>query len=90
MARPIRHVHVSTRFARAFKRLDPQARQQAVEAERLFRADAFDPRLRTHPLKGVLEGLWAFSVTNRLRVLFEFLRVDTVLFIDIGSHDIYR
>jgi prevent-host-death family protein len=36
--------------------------------------------------KGKLRGLWAFSVTRDIRIIFEFLNGDEVLFHDIGSH----
>jgi addiction module RelE/StbE family toxin len=45
------------------------------------------PQLRTHKLTGKLEGLWAFSVDDDYRVVFEFIGQDKVLLIDIGSHD---
>ena len=44
-------------------------------------------QLRTHKLSGKLEGLWAFSVDEDCRVVFEFIGEDRVLLIDIGSHD---
>ncbi|MBI4678693.1 MAG: hypothetical protein HY748_14030 [Elusimicrobia bacterium] len=55
-----------------------------------FRADAFDPRLKTHALKGNLKGLWAYSVDREHRILFEFLAADEALYHDIGLHEIYR
>jgi len=58
----------------------------AEKKERVFRLDAFDPRLGAHKLKGKLRGLWAFSVTRDIRIIFEFLNSDEVLFHDIGPH----
>ena len=91
MKRPITAIHTSSHFARQFRRL-PSVIQDAAEArERLFRADAFDPRLRTHKLSGALEGMWAFSVTHTIRIVFRFLGPDEVLFYSIGPHEIvYR
>ena len=53
----------------------------------LFLASPFSPQLRTHKLSGKLKELWAFSVDEDCRVVFEFLGEDKVLLIDIGSHD---
>ncbi len=39
-------------------------------ALRRFAADPKDPLLRTHKLSGDLDGYWAFSVDDDLRVLF--------------------
>jgi mRNA-degrading endonuclease YafQ of YafQ-DinJ toxin-antitoxin module len=52
--------------------------------------DAFDPRLRTHKLKGELSAYWAYSVNREYRVLFRFLGPSEVLYYDVGTHEIYR
>ena len=48
--------------------------------------DPFDLTLHTHPLKGNLHGLYACSLTYKLRIVFE-LTDDCIALIDIGSHD---
>ena len=53
----------------------------------LFSKNPFLPRLRTHKLTGGLEGLWAFSVAFDCRIIFEFIKDNEVLLIDIGSHE---
>ena len=53
----------------------------------LFSSNPFDKQLRTHKLTGKLQGLWAFSVDYRTRVIFSFLSDDEVLLVDIGGHD---
>jgi mRNA-degrading endonuclease YafQ of YafQ-DinJ toxin-antitoxin module len=88
MKRPIKAVYVTTHFERRYKKLPAPLQALAEEKERLFRADAFDPRLNTHKLKGKLKGLWAFSVTPDIRIIFEFLDGDEVLFHDIGPHGV--
>lgn len=91
MKRPITTIHTTSHFARQFRRLPPEIQDAAEARERLFRADAFDPRLRTHKLSGALEGNWAFPVTHSIRIVFKFLRPDEVLFYSIGPHEIvYR
>jgi len=86
--RPIATIRVTPHFARQYKHLSPEVKEMAEAREQIFRADAFDPRLRTHKLSGRLEGLWAFSVTYELRVIFEFLGADEVLFHSIGPHQV--
>ena len=63
---------------------------QAVIKDRWFRINTFDSRLKTHPLKGKLKGLWSYSINRDYRVLFEFLSSTEVLYHDIGTHDVYR
>ena len=83
-------VHLTPRFQRAYRKLPPTLRALATERDQLFRRHAFDPRLKTHALKGQLKGLWSYSVDYRHRILFEFIGRDEALYHDIGSHDVYR
>lgn len=79
------------KFIRQFKKLPPEIKHVAIQKEKIFRADPFDPRLKTHKLQGELEGFWSFSVTYSYRIIFDFTDVDkdTVRFYMIGNHDIY-
>lgn len=86
MKRPIRTIYVTSHFERQYKKLLKSVQVAAEKQERIFRSDAFDTRLGTHKLKGKLRGLWAFSVTRDIRIVFEFLNGDEVLFHDIGPH----
>ena len=90
MSRRILRVSVSPHFERIVRKLPTRLQRQATEHDQIFRANPFDGRLKTHPLKGKLKGLWAYSVDYRHRVLFEFLNDTEVLYHDIGSHDVYR
>lgn len=59
---------------------------------RLLQNDPFHNSLKTHKLKGVLDGSWACSVDYDLRIIFDFVKnPDTketeILLIDIGSHE---
>ena len=83
-------IEYSRNFVKQFKKLSPQIQKQAVKAEKLFKKDPFSPKLKTHKLSGRLEGLWAFSINYKDRIIFEFLGKEKVLFHKIGSHDIYK
>lgn len=87
MKRPIRTIYFTTHFQRKYRRLSPDQKLLAEKKETIFRADAFDPRLRTHKLKGRLEGRWAFSVSSDLRIVFRFVSDAEALFLDVGAHD---
>ena len=88
--RPIKHIQYSSRFARSLKALSSEFKKMIEERETIFRADCFDARLKTHKLKGRLDGYWSFSLTYSHRVLFEFISKDTVGFVDVGDHAIYQ
>ncbi|WP_417914692.1 type II toxin-antitoxin system YafQ family toxin [Candidatus Electronema sp. JM] len=56
----------------------------------LLSEDAFHPLLRTHKLKGNLEGSWACSVAYDLRIVFSFVDYagsEAILLEAIGTHD---
>jgi len=56
----------------------------------LLSEDAFQPKLKTHKLKGSLEGSWACSGGYDLRIIFEFVSFENseaILLQTIGSHD---
>ena len=88
--RPISRLAVTPHFQRAFRNLPSPIQTLATKKDQFFRANAFDARLKTHALKGRLNGLWSYSVDYRHRVLFEFLTNHEVLYHDIGPHDVYR
>jgi mRNA-degrading endonuclease YafQ of YafQ-DinJ toxin-antitoxin module len=83
----------SPAFARAAKRFvgkNPGAADAIRSALKLLVEDAFDPRLRTHKLKGDLAGCWAASAGYNLRIVFEFVPQDNgeaILLLSIGTHD---
>jgi addiction module RelE/StbE family toxin len=80
-------------FARALRRYLKKNPQSATDVEAtlaLLAEDAFDPRLKTHKLKGDFDGTWACSVGYDLRLLFEFVQqagAEAILLLTIGTHD---
>jgi addiction module RelE/StbE family toxin len=81
-------VRTARRFLRRRQPLQPHVR----EVLRILEQDPFDPRLKTHPLHGKLEGLHACRVTRSVRLV---LRIEseerTVTLLDLGEHDqVYR
>lgn len=56
----------------------------------LFMSNPFDPSLKTHKLTGKLSHYWSFSIDYQIRILFEFIDEETVGFIAMGTHEIYK
>lgn len=81
------NVEYSKKFLRSIKKLSKDLQGKALECEELFRRNIFDPRLHTHKLHGKDKDLWAYSINNKYRIKFLFFENDTVLYIDIGTHD---
>jgi mRNA-degrading endonuclease YafQ of YafQ-DinJ toxin-antitoxin module len=80
----------TSHFLRALKKLPVELKPEIRKREQWFRANCFDARLKTHALSGKLDGFWAFSITHKHRVMFAFHKKDSVDFVDVGDHDIYR
>ncbi len=83
-------IRYSPRFARRYKKLLASVQSAAERRELIFRKDWKNPLLTAHKLGGKLDGLWAFSVNNRYRIIFEFVATHTVIFHTIGDHGIYE
>lgn len=84
-------VFYTAKFKRAYKKIPSEIKDKAEERETIFRMDPFDSVLKTHKLKGELEGLWSFSIDFKYRIIFEFTNEQqTVVFHGVGTHDIYK
>jgi addiction module RelE/StbE family toxin len=83
----------SSSFIRSAKRTvkkDPRLAKDIQATLELLSEDAFHPRLKTHKLKGNLEGSWACSVGYDLRIVFEFVQhegTEAILLETVGTHD---
>ena len=56
----------------------------------LLTADCFHPRLKTHKLKGELEGCWACSAGYDLRLVFKFVEfegAEAILLLTVSAHE---
>jgi mRNA-degrading endonuclease YafQ of YafQ-DinJ toxin-antitoxin module len=75
------------RAARRHLKKNPRAVRTLGATLLLLAEDAFDPRLKTHKLKGDLDGIWACSAGYDLRILFELVQHDgaeAVLLLTMG------
>ena len=83
----------SSSFVRAAKRIvkgHPDSAENIREALCLLEEDATHPRLKTHKLKGKLEGSWACSAGYDLRIIFRFGQYENqaAVFLEtMGTHD---
>jgi addiction module RelE/StbE family toxin len=83
----------SNAFVRDAKRLakkDIETVERVLATLALLEEDAFQPRLKTHKLKGDLVGSWACSVSPDLRIVFEFVThagCEAILLQSLGTHD---
>ena len=83
-------VNITSEFTKSFRKLPKPVQVAATKKDLLFRVNPFYPSLRTHKLKGELNGFWSYSVNYSYRVLFRFINDNEVLYYDVGTHNIYR
>jgi len=85
----IKTIRVTSLFEKHYRKLPQRVKEEAKTKERTFRENPFDPTLRTHKLHGPEKEAYAFWISYSYRIKFIFLDEDSVLFLDIGTHDIY-
>ena len=83
----------STAFVRAAKqwlKKHPQLVNELQTTLTLLTEDAFNPKLKTHKLKGSFMGCWACSGGYDVRIVFEFVQfegTEAILLQTMGTHD---
>ncbi len=76
-------------FIREYKNLPLALQEEVKEKIALFAKDPRQPSLKTHKLKGRLQGSFSFSVNYRYRIIFEYDSGSTVALLGVGDHSIY-
>ena len=83
-------IYYSSKFAREYRKLPLKVKKCAERKEQIFRKNPFDPKLKTHKLKGSLKGFLSFSISQKYRIIFEFVNSHIVWFHSVGEHSIYK
>lgn len=78
------------KFVKTYRKIPTKIKILAEKKEKLFRKNPYDPRLKTHVLRGDLEGRWSFSVNYQYRIVFRFDGTKKVHFLVIGTHEVYQ
>ena len=90
----IRYIYYDSGFENRLKKYikfsNPKDRKKVQDAIRAFQLNIFNPKLDTHKLGGKLRDRWSFSINYSDRIAFRFIDHESVLFMDIGDHDIYK
>ncbi|MBU4449884.1 MAG: type II toxin-antitoxin system mRNA interferase toxin, RelE/StbE family [Actinobacteria bacterium] len=82
-------INRSSRFKRSFKKLPPRIQKDFDRKIKIFFDSPFAPFLRTHKLRGNLADYYTFCLKDGYRVLFDFVSENTVVLVNIGSHNDY-
>ena len=86
----VKEIHYTSRFTKKLNKLPIHIARQAIKKETLFKENPLHPSLRLHELHGKLKNKWLISITGNYRIIFERQKNGDILFLSIGSHDVYK
>ncbi|MFH1968089.1 MAG: type II toxin-antitoxin system mRNA interferase toxin, RelE/StbE family [bacterium] len=90
MPERIKEIKYKRQFLKKLSKLPKEVIERAGEKEKIFKENPFHPILKTHKLHGKEKEAWAFWIDYSYRIKFIFLSDNKVLFLDIGTHDVYE
>lgn len=80
----------SEKFISQLEQLSDKTQKLTLKKIGVFIDNPKHPSLKTHKLNGALSGFLSFSVDYQIRIIFEYGEKDTVHFLKIGNHDVYK
>lgn len=83
-------IKTTSLFRKSHSKLPPYIVDLFEKKKNIFILYPFHPSLKTHKLSGRLMGLYSFSINYTYRVLLDFINKNTVLFVNVGTHKIYK
>jgi mRNA-degrading endonuclease YafQ of YafQ-DinJ toxin-antitoxin module len=75
---------------RSWLKVHPETARDIESALKAISHDDADPSLKIHKLRGPLSGCWACSAGYDLRIVFDYVEVDTekmIRLLTLGTHD---
>lgn len=82
------------RYYQMYRKLvknSPELKQVVNTQVKKFQNRPKDTRLDNHELKRYMKGKWAFSITDDIRIIYEWKDKNVVRFLAIGTHpEVYR
>jgi len=82
-------IRITGKFDKSLEDLlnsEPELENAIKQRIKLFRTNPQDTRLGNHSLTGRLKDKWAFSITEDIRIVYEWLGKTNARFLTIGSH----
>jgi addiction module RelE/StbE family toxin len=79
-------ITTTKKFDKKIKKQPKKIQEQFKKRIQIFLANDKYPTLKVHKLSGKLKGLWSFSVTGDIRVVFDQDHKGVIILVDIGSH----
>ena len=85
-----KEVKYSPIFIKSLKSFPKSQLKFLVAQEQIFKENIFDPRLKTHKLKGKLSDFYSFSISYHWRIVFHIEDKGTIILDNIGTHEVYK
>jgi len=73
-------------FKKQYKKLRIREQARCDARLLLFEQDFSNSILENHPLRGKYVGFWSINVGGDLRAIYEYVNMETVMFVDIDTH----
>lgn len=73
-------------FYKGYDKLSKKRQEQFWDRVELFKEDQNNPQLNNHKLHGRYDGFYSINISGDIRVIYEQIAKDKVLFIIIGTH----
>ncbi len=73
-------------FEKSYKKIPSKIKTKVKEINILFLEDQFNPILNNHALSGKYSGYRSINITGNIRIIYKYLKRDTFLFSEIGTH----
>jgi addiction module RelE/StbE family toxin len=73
-------------FTKKYIKLNQKEKEKFKEKRNIFLQNPFHPTLNNHELHGKYKGYRSIKITADLRVIYEIIKKDVVLFLTIDSH----
>lgn len=80
---------ISKQFARQFRKLDPQLKEEVIAKLELLKNSTNHQSLKVHKLNGRMADKYSFSVNYKIRVIFSYPIPTEIFLLLVGSHDLY-
>ncbi len=80
-------IQLSTSAHKVFKKFQREERRKFDQVINILEIDPFNPKLKTHKLKGNKGERYSCSLNYKERILFMILLKNEILITDIGNND---
>ena len=83
-------VGFTPKFLKMLKKVEPDIQEKAFQKLELFKDTRNHKSLEVHKLHGKFSDKYGFSVTHKIRIVFQYLEKNHTVMLSIGDHDVYK